>query len=77
MIPDTRFCSTGILPTQADGKQAFPGFGAQPPNSEANSRLDADGSGLPERITVDETGGLEAAEAAVNSACVAVVVRRW
>jgi hypothetical protein len=50
--------------------------GAQPPNSDANSRLEVDGSGLPGRTTVDSTGGLEAVvEVVANS--VRLVVEAW
>jgi hypothetical protein len=54
---------------------AFPGFPAQSPNSDANSWLEADGSGLPGRTTVDvgATGALAVVEVVANSVRVEVV----
>jgi hypothetical protein len=56
-------------------------LGAQPPNSDANSRLEADGSGLPARTTDDAGAGAaaEAVEAEVNSVrgVVAGPVNSW
>jgi hypothetical protein len=55
-------------------------FGAQPPNSDANSRLEADGSGLPVWTTLDAGAGgaVEAVEAETNSARgVALAVNSW
>jgi hypothetical protein len=53
-----------------------PAFDGQPPNSDANSRLEAEGSGLPERTTVVVVvaGALAVVEVAANSLRLAVVV---